>query len=64
MLMLRATGMFLVALGFIWVLQGAGLIGWPADSLMLGQRQWIFHGALAAAAGTAILWWAARDRRG
>jgi hypothetical protein len=55
MMMLRAAGMFLVALGFIWALQGAGLLNWPADSFMLGQDGWVLKGLVTATAGAALL---------
>jgi uncharacterized membrane protein len=55
MLMLRAAGMFLVALGLIWVLQGTGLLHWPADSFMLGQGDWAVRGAGTALAGAALI---------
>jgi len=55
MMMLRAVGMFLIAMGIIWALQGAGLLGWPADSFMLGQDDWVFRGLGAAASGAALL---------
>lgn len=61
---LTAGGMFLVAMGALWTLQGAGLLGWPADSFMLGERQWMLHGALTALIGLIIMVWAARIRRG
>jgi hypothetical protein len=63
MMMLRAAGMFLVALGSIWALQGAGVLNWPADSFMLAQRQWVAYGALTALVGALLLWGAGRIRR-
>ena len=54
-MMLRAAGMFLVALGFIWILQGAGLLDWPASSFMIGQREWTMYGALLAGIGAGLL---------
>lgn len=58
--MLRAAGMFLVAMGIIWVLQGAGLLSWPANSFMLGQSEWTLYGGLLAALGAALIWLAGR----
>lgn len=66
MLMLRAAGMFLVALGFVWALQGAGLLDWPAKSFMLGRREWVLYGALLAGIGAgliALARWLGRPRR-
>lgn len=55
MLMLRTAGIFLVVMGIIWALQGAGVLDWPARSFMLGQGQWIARGLALAAAGAALL---------
>ena len=55
MMMLRAAGLFMIALGIIWALQGAGLLGWPADSFMLGQQPWILRGLALAALGAALV---------
>ena len=55
MMMLRAAGIFLIAMGIIWVLQGAGLLAWPADSFMLGQGEWVVRGFAMIAAGAALL---------
>jgi hypothetical protein len=55
MMMLKATGMFLVALGIIWALQGAGLFGWPEDSFMVGQQPWVLRGLALAAVGAVLL---------
>jgi hypothetical protein len=56
MMMLKAAGTFLVVMGIIWALQGAGLLNWPASSFMLSQQQWVLYGALTAAAGAVLLW--------
>ncbi|GAA0766125.1 putative membrane protein [Erythromicrobium ramosum] len=55
MMMLRAAGIFLFAMGIIWALQGAGLLAWPADSFMLGQDNWVLRGLATAAIGGALL---------
>lgn len=59
---LTAAGMFLVAMGTLFALQGAGVLAWPADSFMLGERQWLLRGAVMAGFGATVLWWAARRR--
>jgi len=63
MMMLRTAGVFLVVMGIIWALQGAGLLNWPASSFMLAQQQWVLYGALTAMVGALLLWWASRIRR-
>ena len=53
--MLRTTGLFLVIMGVIWGLQGAGLLNWPSGSFMLGERDWALRGLGTAAAGLVLL---------
>lgn len=53
--MLRATGLLLVVLGVMWALQGSGLLNWPPDSFMLGERDWALRGLGTAAAGLVLL---------
>lgn len=47
--------MFLVALGCIWGLQGLGVLGWPADSFMLGEREWVFRGGAMVLSGAILI---------
>lgn len=63
MMMLRAGGMFLLAMGVIWALQGAGLLNWPSRSFMLARAEWTYYGALTASIGTLLLWLSGRIRR-
>lgn len=63
MMMLRTAGVFLVVMGIIWALQGAGLLNWPASSFMLAQQQWVLYGALTTMVGALLLWWASKIRR-
>lgn len=63
MVMLRTAGVFLVVMGIIWALQGAGLLNWPASSFMLAQQQWVLYGALTAVVGALLLWWVGRISR-
>ena len=48
--------------GGLWALQGFGLIMWPAESFMLGQRQWALYGVIAFAIGLFLFWRGARRR--
>ncbi|AUX69999.1 hypothetical protein CHX26_11330 [Porphyrobacter sp. HT-58-2] len=63
MMMLRTAGVFLVVMGIIWMLQGAGVLNWPANSFMLAQQQWVIFGALTALVGALLFWGAGRIRR-
>ena len=63
MVMLRTAGVFLVVMGIIWALQGAGWLNWPASSFMLAQQQWVLYGALTAVVGALLLWWVGRISR-
>jgi hypothetical protein len=64
MMVLKAAGTFLLVMGTIWALQGAGLLNWPANSFMLSQKQWVIYGAVTASVGAILLLTAAlRARR-
>ena len=60
MMMLRTAGVFLLVMGIIWALQGAGLLNWPARSFMIAQQRWVIYGALTAMVGALLLWWGGR----
>jgi len=51
------TAIVLIALGALWSLQGAGLIG---GSFMSGERTWLVIGIAMVAAGLALLMQATR----
>lgn len=44
-----------VVLGLLWMGQGLGLVHWPADSFMIGMREWTVRGAMMAAAGLLLI---------
>lgn len=60
---LTILGALLIAGGTLWALQGAGLVMWPADSLMLEQQSWVTYGIATALVGVALLALARRGRR-
>lgn len=54
-MLLRVIGGTLIALGIMWVLQGLGLLQWPAGSFMLARRKWALYGVATAAVGALLL---------
>jgi hypothetical protein len=46
------VGLVLLAMGGVWTLQGAGLVG---GSFMTGQTRWLYIGIVVALAGLALL---------
>lgn len=52
----QVFGVALVLSGFLWALQGFGLVMWPPESFMLGQREWAGYGLVTAAAGILLIW--------
>jgi flagellar basal body-associated protein FliL len=54
---MKTTGIILLLIGVLWVLQGLGIVG---GSFMTGQRQWFYIGVVTAVVGLALLAWAAR----
>ncbi|ARU15717.1 hypothetical protein A9D14_05395 [Croceicoccus marinus] len=63
-LALTVLGIVIFLLGVLWTLQGLGFVGWPADSFMIGKRQWAYIGVLAMAAGLILVWIVRRRRSG
>jgi hypothetical protein len=57
-LLMTIIGGFAVLMGLLWVGQGLGVIMWPSSSFMLADRQWALNGALLAAFGLAVIWFA------
>lgn len=60
---LRLIGVLALAMGLLWMGQGAGIIMWPASSFMLAQQQWILWGGLLALVGGGLLVIAQRRKR-
>ena len=50
---LLILGLLALAIGLLWVGQGAGLVHWPASSFMIDQRPWVTRGAILAFIGLA-----------
>lgn len=60
--LLRATGVFAVTIGLIWIGQGTGLFPYPASSFMINQTPWILYGAILSLIGLAVVLAARRWR--
>lgn len=60
----RVFGVALFLSGMLWTLQGLGLVMWPAESFMLGEREWAGYGLIAAGAGILLLWLTRRREPG
>ncbi|MXO74105.1 hypothetical protein GRI40_02575 [Altererythrobacter aerius] len=49
--MRRSFGLALFLSGDLWVLQGLGIVMWPAGSSMLADRSLALYGAITAIVG-------------
>lgn len=49
-------GCLFVFAGLFWALQGLGVIMWPPESFMLGDRSWTRNGLIFAAFGAGLVW--------
>jgi len=49
--LLRIFGLLLLGLGLLFMAQGSGYLPWPAESFMIGDRNWVFYGSAIAAIG-------------
>jgi hypothetical protein len=57
-------GLLVTAAGALFALQGAGIVRWPAESLMVDTRGWIEYGIVIAMIGVGLLFAARRMRQG
>jgi hypothetical protein len=57
-------GVLVAAFGVLFALQGAGIVRWPADSFMVGTRDWIEYGIAIAMIGLGLMLAARRIRQG
>jgi hypothetical protein len=53
--LLTVAGILLLAFGALFLLQGLGVIRWPAESFMIDSRTWIFRGTMIAAIGVILI---------
>ena len=53
--LLMAIGLILLAMGLLWMGQGAGYIRWPASSFMISQFQWVYYGGVVAVVGLILI---------
>ena len=63
-LILLLLGVVLTAGGALFALQGAGIVRWPAESFMVGTRDWIEYGIVIAMIGIGLMLAARRIKQG
>ena len=52
---LTVAGVIGLLFGGLFLLQGMGVIRWPAESFMIDNRVWITNGAIIAGVGAVLL---------
>ena len=55
-------GLAVMAVGMVWMLEGAGYLPWPEDSTMINQMRWAYIGAPVGLAGLAMMFLARHIR--
>ena len=53
--LLMIAGIILLAAGLLFAAQGAGLIRWPAESLMISETRWVYYGGGIAIVGLLLV---------
>lgn len=53
--LLLIAGVAAIAIGLLWIGQGAGYIHWPASSFMIDQRPWAIRGTILAVIGLVLI---------
>lgn len=56
--LMAIVGVAAILMGGLWILQGLDIVRWPASSFMLGDPTWTRNGAIAAAIGVVLIWFA------
>jgi hypothetical protein len=57
------AGLIVLAFGTLFTLQGAGIVQWPPQSMMINQRDWIERGVVVMLIGLALVLTAWRIRK-
>ena len=57
-------GVIVTAAGLLFSLQGAGVVAWPHESMMINNRDWIERGIVVVLIGIALILTARRIRQG
>jgi hypothetical protein len=52
---LTIVGLGAALIGLFWLLQGLGIIAWPASSFMIGDRVWVTIGSAVSAIGLMLV---------
>ncbi|MEE4450058.1 hypothetical protein [Novosphingobium resinovorum] len=53
-------GLLAICAGLFVAFQGTGVLKWPHDSIMVGQRAWAIRGVVLAMVGAIVVWLARR----
>jgi hypothetical protein len=56
-------GLLATAAGLLFALQGAGLVHWPAESFMIGHREWTEYGIVIVLIGVGLILTARRIKQ-
>jgi hypothetical protein len=57
------AGIVVLGFGTLFTLQGAGIVQWPPQSMMINQRDWIERGVVVVLIGLALILTAWRIRK-
>jgi hypothetical protein len=53
--LLTIAGVILLLAGIVFMAQGSRYFPYPAESFMIGAREWIYYGCAIAAVGVLLL---------
>jgi hypothetical protein len=53
--LLLIFGLLLLVAGLVFMAQGSSYLPWPAESFMIGDRNWVFYGGVIAAIGFLLI---------
>jgi hypothetical protein len=61
-ILMVGLGVFAIAFGLLFTLQGLGIVHWPRSSFMLDDRSWAVRGAILVIGGALMAWFGRRLR--
>ena len=61
-ILMVVVGLFAIAFGLLFTLQGLGLVHWPRSSFMLDDTSWAWRGGIMVIGGALMAWYGRKLR--
>ena len=61
-ILMVVVGLFAIAFGLLFTLQGLGIVHWPRRSFMLDDTSWAWRGGIMVIGGGLMAWYGRKLR--